>query len=678
MFKLYRLEFKKLISNPITIVGLVVLVVMMISLAFLYSPTKAYVSTEDVSSGTISEIYYDYQNSQLTDLRTKLYQSNDIIEYYDKLKTREDKLNESSELIMINFNNLSSIFNSGDKKLINENAKTLFDNFETYSDLLTNFSDIHEISYINNIAGNNEYINNIYFHKVREVYGTLSEYYNTDGDNFGTLSYRLLANMDLKGLLSKSKNIALNFIYYTLNLDYDRIMDSYTAYRDHIASVSLRYYNETVAKEKLYALIADMQEFSTLLNQLIDYNYKIVIAKENIITNATKSINSANIVLAGDVGGLQSHKDIIANFNKTKVITNINNFINNFKIISVDSQSIKNLSNYVTLAFENFETNNIAITKGYEQNNSLLLRNSIAKQNSLANSLVSLVNNYITVTCYSQYDIYNKYLDDNQIYACKSQIALDEYYIANNTYNNEIDTNFQPNYQVNSEISCYDYVVYAVKIASILIVVYLIYIITNSLSGELANGNLRITLMAPYKRSTVLFAKSLAIFTLMIIMMFISVIASSITGVLTFGESTNTIVTVFNSSSIVTLSPIVSVIIFGLCQIFAIVCLLSVVIMLSVMIKNFFVSLAVNVVTLAGIFALTKISLPIMSFLPTNNFNLNKYFYAFTYNGENIMNKILDGVSYSVQDFYISLIIALVTFVIVNIISYQVFKRKSY
>ena len=678
MFKLYRLEFKKLISNPITIVGLVVLAVMMISLAFLYSPTPVYTSSEDISSGTISEIYYDYQNNQITELRTKLYQSNDIIEYYDKLKTREDKLNESSELIMINFNNLSSIFNSGDKKLINENAKTLFDNFEIYSDLLTNFSDIHEISYINNIAGNNEYINNIYFHKVREVYGTLSEYYNTDGDNFGTLAYRLLANMDLKGLLDKSKNIALNFIYYTLNLDYDRIMDSYTAYRDHIASVSLRYYNETVAKEKLYALIADMQEFATLLNQLIDYNYKIVIAKESIITNATKSINSANIVLAGDVGGLQSHKDLIADFNKTKVITYINDFINNFKIISVDSQSVKNLSNYVTLAFENFETNNTAITKGYEQNNSLLLSNSIAKQNSLANSLVSLVNNYITVTCYSQYDIYNKYLDDNQIYACKSQIALDEYYIANNTYNNEIDTNFQPNYQVNSEISCYDYVVYAVKIASILIVVYLIYIITNSLSGELANGNLRITLMAPYKRSTVLFAKLLAIFTLMIIMMFISIIASGITGVLTFGESTNTIVTVFNSSSIVTLSPIVSVIIFGLCQIFAIVCLLSVVIMLSVMIKNFFVSLAVNVVTMAGVFALTKISLPIMSFLPTNNFNLNKYFYAFTYNGENIMNRILDGVSYSVQDFYISLIIALVTFAIVNIISYQVFKRKSY
>ena len=676
MLKLLNIELKKQFKNPLMIIIVITLIMLMISLAFVFNPINVN-NKENVNTNlTAQEAYENYYNESF-----KIYENlenvQNILSYYNNLKQRQDDILKLDQDIKIAYNNLKLILNQGNSQEINDKCNFIYQNLEEYCYLLTNFDNIHNIKYIETIMGNNLYINNSYFSRIRELTAEIESYIISNNSTYGYDAYTLLTSSNYETILNEVSNIAINFINFTIKNIYSEILNSYNNYQEYLKSTTPIYFSSTKANTYLSTLISNFNEFKEIYNDL-QLSSNIVLCKESVITNTNNLINKSDNIFELIASSRQGHQEIISRLSEINFISNLKSFSEDYTIIMLDYEIVEELNTYVDYAFNNFEENEKIIFEAYQQNNSLKLQENILKQKNLVVSINQIINNSIILKCYENYNVYEKYIDENEIYTYKCETILAKYYITNNTYSAKVLQNYQCNYQVNETISCYDYIVFAMQISTFIILLYMIFIICNTISGEHSKGTLSITLMSPHKRSTIFNAKIVSVILVMLILQIVSLIASSITGIIIFGEEFGTIISIFNAESIIMISPIIAILINLLSNIALCLGFILIIFMITSLIKSFFVSFIISSVVVILSIVLSKIKWSILYLLPTNNFNFAKYFNAYFYTSDNLINIICDSITYSSQNFYLSLVIYCITIIILYISSVSIFKRKSY
>jgi len=677
MSNLYNLEFKKVHKKPITIIGTFLLILLMIALAFSFNPIKIN-KTSYIDSPT-TNIYDEYSSEINPKIQNQLSQSKNIVNYYDALKTRQDQIKKLDNEINIEFQNLEIIKTRGNNEEINEQGLIIFEILNEYTSLISSFPDMTNIDYIYNISVNENYINNMYFTNMRQWTTYIENLANNHNENLGNQVYDILVANSFSNVLKSCTEISINFINYTLNNYYNTISNNYKTYKEYISSTTNATFRYTQANNYLETLKSNVEDFATLYNQIMAYSYDIIITKQdnidtidNLLTQILPILSITNNVTRAE------HQATLNNLLQSNFVTKFHNFINNITIVAPENEIVIELKEYIKTSEKNYVINEQNIISAYNTNDSLNLQTNINKQIYLAECLTILINDTISIACYDQYNLYEKYIDDNKIYDSNCGITLAKYYITNNNSPTNIIENFQFNYQVNSTISCYDYIVFALKIATTIIILIQAINIGSLIAGERKNGNLRMLLMSPNKRSKIFNSKFCSTITSSLIMLLLSLITASITGVIVFGDLSGQIITVFNSTTVIVIEPIISVLINVLCQFIEILAFISIFWIFSITIKNFSLSSSLSIVTYLICILISKISWPILSIFPSNNFNLNKYFYTKTYTSNNILNFLFDTTAYSSQNFYLSICITIVFIIILYLINRKVFNKKSY
>ncbi len=676
---LLKLELTKNIRSKCLLICSCIIAIIIVASFFLFSPTPINNNNEySIEASTVNELYTEYNTSINSSTTQSIAQAQSMLEYYTKLNNRQESIIQLSTQIKSDFELLEAYKNAGENTTLNNQAKLITTNLNTFAESLTSFGDLVSIDYIYEISVNASFTNDVYFNKVRQLASACEEQISSNNSSRGINVYNLLVNNKLQNLLDDCASRSINFVNYTIGLYYDNIVESYYSYRNYMDSTTSRYFSVTQANNLYSSFTANLDQFISFYSKLNQFDYKMILCKKKIVTTLENKLNALQ-ELTLESNTRQAHLSLIESINKINFLTAFENFVDHFTIISLSNEQVKSINSYIPIANNNLTVIKNEIEMAHSHNNFEQLKTGIINQIELKNSVVELINNSISLACYQNFSVYSDYIDESEIYNSRSIVTLAKYNIDTNTYTNTDSNLYQFNYQVNSDISVLDYAQFVIKLASAIIVIFMAIMISNTIAGENYNGTLKLIIMSPNKRNKIWKTKFWSIIIVNSLLLVLTYLISLAIGLIKFGLPTSNIVTIFNANSVITLSPIIASIILLLCQIVAIVGYASLLFLVSSIFKKYSSSIIATISTSLGIYGLSKIKLIYMTALPSNNFNLAKYFYTNNYNtNNNILHALFDTTSYSIQNFYISLIYMILSIIIINNISRLIFRKQSY
>lgn len=262
----------------------------------------------------------------------------------------------------------------------------------------------------------------------------------------------------------------------------------------------------------------------------------------------------------------------------------------------------------------------------------------------------------------------------------KTTFSQTKYLFDNEDYQYNYATPYSLSAPSNESINGFDYSYFALRLCTLFITVYLVVLAAGTIAGEQNAGTLKLLAIRPFSRAKLLTGKSLAIFAIGGILLAVSSISSLVIGGVTYGLASANIMTVFNGTTTIVISPILLYLIAFFAMYIEIVFYAS----LSIFISTAFKSNvgAVSISTLA--FFLSTIlngvltNVPAMGFLPFTNISFFKYFSsAFMASSGDFLMMILSPGVFIGATFWSSLIIYLITVSVLIYIPYFIFRNRD-
>lgn len=233
----------------------------------------------------------------------------------------------------------------------------------------------------------------------------------------------------------------------------------------------------------------------------------------------------------------------------------------------------------------------------------------------------------------------------------------------------------------NHEINAYDYAYFSLKLFSFVIIVYAVMSACNCIAGEIKEGSMRYYAIRPVSRTNIYLGKILSIIIMSAILIVFSTIIALAVGGAVYGFDSLNILTIFNSSTIVTFHPIVMIIIFALSLLAELIVYTSIAMLLSCLFKSDLLA-----VTLMLVLYLVNTLLPVfvrganswITFYPFSHISLYALFGSSIYAIKNdFLNRLLGAKIYVGSSLLVYLIVVLAIVLITNIIAIVRFKKKE-
>jgi len=675
--RITKIEMYKNFRQPITIFGCIILALLMVVLVFFYSPTD--VSQEErysIEGNNITSIYSDYNSVILPNIENNIKASEKIIKYYSDLEIRNSNIEKYKKETISNYELLGNAIASGENA--NAQCTQLYNSLVKFQNEIINFNNLEDITYISYVINDGTYLSNPNFINLDKIVQQIND--TSSNPSWGVNTYQLLDKNNYVEKLNACAYDAKNFVNYVLNSYNASLKSNYDNYINKIENTPASLFKRDVADSFKNNFVSNYNNFKNIFDNLFSYDFDIILCKEKVLDDLKESFKNLDTILESPTRTRAEHLKLVKHLKSMSFINEMDNFVDNFTTISINEGVVKELNSYLSSVQQKTKTLDNKIAEYYSVNNINEMKTAIKQQISLHELFNNLINNDVRVACYNDYNSYKKYLDDNMIYSSQSEISFAKYCIDNDNYPLDIKNISQFNYQVNSSVDCYDYMTFAIKIASSVIIIICLYLSCASIAGEHKNGTLRFILTSPNTRNQIFNGKLRSVTFTGIILLMTSFIVAFVTSLVKFGIPADyNIVTVFNATTVLTFNPILAVIIYLLCQMIVIISITTIMFLFSTSIKSFVGSLISCFGFLGISFIFAKIKSPVISILPTNNFDLSKYFYMYEYGStDNILHFIFDSTRYSIQDFYLSAIITIFTVIIVKVISKYIFRKQSY
>lgn len=702
MFKMFKNELNRLIKMPLTLIlGILVLGLTLLSSIF-FTPTISTQFDPIWENKTSKEIYSTFM---LDENHKKYYdelinEAQAILNYYSTLNGRSSEASSSLNKAFSAYNALKTEIPNGDSPTLDEKFIAFRNTLAEFRQTLLNFTSIEDITYIKFIVESEEYEQSL--SKLSTLIDRC-DYYHTAFTDKAEAANALVNYYTENNYQYHLENISLSamaFLDITINGLVENVTNAYNKYITYIETIpntstfaGSAYEGAENHRLNLKNLLHGSNSFSKLLEYMVDSPYLSVYSNKNLVTALQEDLNDAYTAINLNENNRKyytSHRNAVMLLKNIDLVTSLNNFQKDYILILPSNEVVLSLSellnnkvveNRIELLDKINSSQNSSSTSeiiGYIENYKSL---SIMSYNLVIYESVLDTSNSLSLS--DQSNFYGRNLENYNEYEFKSLSTLYRYYIENEEYPYSYPSALEFNVATGQEQSKgSELIVYMLRIATILTTFALIILSVLLLPYEWQTRTLRLTLARPISRISILFGKLFAIFTIGIIYLFLSFILSLIyVSIIGLSISTASIVTVFNASTILKISPFINLLIIFISHIFELLFITSMIVMISTIFKKVSLATIFNFIAVVAIYLLNLVtnSSLLCAFLPNTNMNFYKYFIAAS-NADlaNILTKVFTTPVCLNMNFILSLLIYSAYLLIFYLISSAVMKCRDF
>lgn len=437
----------------------------------------------------------------------------------------------------------------------------------------------------------------------------------------------------------------------------------------------------------------DLDNFSILFSSLSEGNggyYYILLSEttkeklSNFLTRATTEPFIANI----------EYRTTYEKIEELQVRSTIQGYLDEIENFTPSQQSVDKAKEYIETVKANLQTQENDIldfkSENAPSNDPDLIKeikNKILRYKLYAMNLNSLVK-YTFLNSglenFSDFQIQNFYVINKETYTTKYKInetkLIYEYYLTNNT--TELDYANPLSFEETSDFTAtgYDFMYFALSLCSFVIIAYILFLGAGMIAGEQTTGTLKQLAIRPYSRKKLLLSKLLSTVLVGIIFLTISFVVTLIIGGVLYGLESLPMLFVFNSTNVVSVSPIVLLIVLFLCLLMQIIFYAVLSLSISTLFKSNSGSIVVSILiyVISIILSMFITSLGFLKFLPFVNVNLFGYFGSnMVYSGTNVIARMFTASIPNDFNFYISLALMLGFTVVLYTVTSVVFSKRD-
>ena len=265
------------------------------------------------------------------------------------------------------------------------------------------------------------------------------------------------------------------------------------------------------------------------------------------------------------------------------------------------------------------------------------------------------------------------------VYSLEEMNIEYEYYLEHNSNPSNYARSFSVTHTSNSEINAYDYSYYAISIFSIVVIIFAIYLASNTISGEINNNSMRLVAIRPVKRGSIFFGKYLSILLISLILLVFGTATSFIVGSIIYGTSSANILMIINGYYVFSVHPALMLVIFVASELLMVAFYTAITMLLSSILK-----LDVLALIIGSVFYIFNLILPILfnssswlRFYPFTNINLFAYFSSSRMTADTVLGNMLNAVVYQGMNLWISIAYVFGISIIVLLIGKAVFRKRE-
>ena len=175
----------------------------------------------------------------------------------------------------------------------------------------------------------------------------------------------------------------------------------------------------------------------------------------------------------------------------------------------------------------------------------------------------------------------NVRFQDSGYWQVKSTAVLYRY-----MYDNGLDFSSVSLFGSATALTANAYILYMLQIMSVVITVYAAITMARSFAGERSNGTLKMQLLKPISKESMMFAKMLSTFIVSVGLYLFTFILSSIVGIIAFDVDAKDVLVVFNATSVAKISAVGELLIYFLYYVYSIGAYIVLALFLSNIIKK--------------------------------------------------------------------------------------------
>lgn len=695
ILKIVKAEFVKVLKKPMIYIMAFIIVAAILASYYFYNPngyddkTVYYNNTADVS------IYYSAFNSDSQDSKAtfdaEINKAYLKYNYYSLQNKRRTELNNKYNDIITDYENLEAKVNSSETGYETARKNAYFKlkkSIEDYQEYYLDFSLFNDYNFVKVLTTSKEYIKGK--EKLDDIYNTYFAPYDSisyDG-NKATNVVQAFKASDYTDKITTINDNSINFITFTLEKYLERVKVAFSNFKTEISkgsssspAVIAKYYDELVVTIKdykgLFEEIVTNGNYPILLlkDSTYDSTYKIAILGIYSEFDNKSNQSQATYIASCNLVENQKYFDMLDAFHAEAeqiylTTPTIDKIVKGKELCeSNQTELLNNISDAVhNTAFKKLETN-VTSYKLLSQTINDYIDNCVV--NEIASSL-----EYVEIS-----SLFGPCFDNYNIYKTNEAITINYHYLLTNTYSNSYINNFSLLNSTSPDSNMFDFMYYSMEICNIVIIIFSMVLVASLITQEIESGTIKLLLVRPYKRSTILTSKVLTTLVFSILFIIFSSIISAVAGFVYFGYVSQNVLLVIDATYVLSLHPIIVMLINLGSILIDVIFFILVALFFSVMSKNFASTLcfcASSVLVMLGLNLLFGNAFW-YSFLPTMNIHLFKYFgNAFIVGSDSIIKKLLiTGIASSMNLMY-SIIILLIYFVILIAISYAIFNKRDF
>ncbi len=483
----------------------------------------------------------------------------------------------------------------------------------------------------------------------------------------------------------------------------DAFKEKYNSFRQY-QYVDDRVKNETsFIEEYKNPLIASLDNLKTAINtgkDLYAKNSYVILTTEKNNDALADAFSLAKELFDSAKWNGNSVSDICSQFDGN-ASNNLYNCINNLVFPSladdfVKTYTVNELGNKLNVATNRMDT---ILSNILELHEAVDLDNDLNTDTVTINKLTDYANLYVH-TAKTYYNLVHYELLNNAFNATTTKQQIDLYGIKNESQFNTKTYLIQYTYlfdnfkstedfanpltigvSSNPEVNAFDYAYFVLMLFSFILVVYAIMRACHTVAGEIREGSMRYLSIRPVNRTSVLWGKYLAIIVMSAILLVFSTIISLIVGGFAYGFNFTNILTVFNGTHAIVISPIVMILLCDLSILLQIMVYSSIALLLSCLIKS-----DLFAVTLILVLYLLNVLFPVfagganswLAFYPFSHLSLFALFGSSIYlPTNNLVALLLSPQVYATTTLPLTIGIILLLILVPLILSSLIFKRKE-
>ena len=687
-FRLIKAEFKKIFKKPsVYIMALFIVLTIFLSM-YIFDPIESVNNTINYGQNLNSLDYYNYfTNEDLSYSELGINKSFDntdkLITYYINSNDRDNNLRDYHDSIL---SLVASIRSTQDVNLRNNKYTNLKKELENFNNAFKDYSTLTDYNHIIFTKDNANYISN-YSSVINDLINVAKNY-----DSYEIIEY--WDNNDCQNKLKNTLNASINYISPTLYSISLSMKDSYNQFNYYYEDGSrylaqLEYY-----KNQMLSHTNNLEKY---LLSMIDNDYPIILINKDkyneiksVLEYSIDALNSFHNV--GDTASFSQYTNLKTKLDKVNFA---NFFTNTFKLdvspiyqVKIDNSKLDEFTKIREKTLQNRSELKSKITelKADESINNIQFK--ITEYYLLSESYSSIINDSVIMNLSEKYpshefiEMQGYKLDEFNKYQYNERITTNKYYIDHNIYSNSFSTPFTFGQNSNTNgTNVYDFMYFTMEFCTIIIIVFSMLLVCGLVSGETDSGTIKLLLVRPYKRSKVLTAKLFATIFFVVTFMIFSGLLSFAAGYYTYGFTNLEVLTVFDSSTIIAMSPLLLMGINILCLILEVIFYILIALMISTICRNHAGAIYISLIFLIAVYIMNVLFASTFwySFLPGMNLHLFKYFgNAFTTLSSTVLQTVLITPIQSTMTFLYSFLLNGLYSIITIATAYSVFGRRDF